>query len=157
MDVPYTTGSPSDKPPSSALLSSPPLSLRRRAGTGGEGGSSGEGALSGQPSSKPDKATTSSSAVARDYQELESGKVLQLHKVRAALPWAGDTLSPEDTQRSYHAITSMVLAFALYADISGEDLPDLMLVALTAQQGLDGADGIDEGVLAVLDRLGFKW
>jgi hypothetical protein len=80
--------------------------------------------------------------------------ILQL---RRGAPWVGDTLTPEDQTRSYHALTSMVLAFALYADIGGERLPDLMLVALSAQDGRPAAAGIDHGVEAVLAALGYEW
>lgn len=76
-------------------------------------------------------------------------KVLELPR---DLSWL-DTIDAQ----TLHALTSMVLAFALQAGIPGDDLPDLMLAALEVQKDLDGAAGIDEGVLAVLDRLGFKW
>jgi hypothetical protein len=80
-------------------------------------------------------------------------KILQLRK---DVPWVGDTLSPADMERSYHALTSLTLAFALYADINGAQLPDLMLAALQAQDGRSTTEGIDQGVVAVLRKLGFE-
>lgn len=142
--------------------SDPLRSPRWHADEASNASSSSKYALPGaSPSLEPRHPSTDADD-AFSYQDLDSdatepsqrGKILELLRPPS---WAGDRLTDLDTERSYHALTSMALAFALYAGIEGAALPDLMLAALNEQQGLKGVERIDRGTLAVLDALGFKW
>lgn len=81
-------------------------------------------------------------------------KILPLHR---DAPWVGDNLTPDDTRRTLHALTSVALAFAKYADLSGEQLTALLTLVMDAQNGRPATKGIDEGTLAALEAVGYEW
>lgn len=146
------------RPTESANLRSTasPQSPRRQARQRPEIESSVEYALSRPLISLEPQQLSSESDDAFDYQELPA-KILQLPKQRSKEPWVGDTLSPNDTKRVVRALTSVSLAFAKVADLSGDKLVALITLAMDAQKGRDVGDGIDRGTLAILEAIGFAW
>src|SRR4029077_17245818 len=165
MDVPYTMHPGVGNTPPSGISSeerfSAPRSPRRQSRKERNAPNSSEYALSGPSVTarlQPSRSKLPNNPGFYDHESApEASPLAKILQLRRDQPWVGDTLSPADTERSYHALTSMVLAFALYADISGEQLPDLMLAALQAQDGRPATEGIDQGVVEVLRKLGFDW
>jgi hypothetical protein len=147
-----------------------PRSLRGQERQSEPGASSSEPALSGALGDKPDKAVshprvtrsiiTALDATSGDRMTVADpsplAKILQLRR-SAEPPWVGDDLSPDDIRQTLHALTSMALAFAKYADFSGDRLVALLTMAMDAQKGMPVSEGIDEGTLAILEAIGYHW
>jgi hypothetical protein len=103
------------------------------------------------------QSATPGSIIADVNQQAEYPRIATILQLHRDVPWVGDQLSPEDTRATLHALTSVALAFAKYADLSGDQLVALLELVMDAQRGRPASEGIDEGTLAVLEVLEFKW